>query len=59
MGLGTAKNLTTMVEGGENASVNGDVVVSKFGKIKGPRTQKPNNDANQQAAGNVLKPFFK
>jgi len=42
--------LTTMVEDGENASIKGDVVVSKFGKIKGPRSQKPNNDANQQAA---------
>jgi hypothetical protein len=43
-----------MVEG-ENATMADDVKISKFGKIKGPRTQKPNNDANQQIAGNILK----
>ena len=37
----------------ETASVGDDVKMSKFGKIKGPRTQKPNKDQNQQAAGEI------
>ena len=28
--------------------------ISKFGKIKGPRTQKPNKEVDQQTAGNFI-----
>jgi hypothetical protein len=42
-----------MVEASENASMADDVRVSKFGKVKGPRTQKANSDSNQQAAGEL------
>ncbi len=38
---------------GNTASLGDDVKISKFGKVKGPRTQKPNKDPNQQAAGEM------
>jgi hypothetical protein len=51
------RNLT-MVESDNASSAADDARQSKFGKTKGPRTQKPNNDANQQAAGDFLKLVF-
>ncbi len=47
-----------MVESDNASSAADDARRSKFGKTKGPRTQKPNNDANQQAAGDFLKLVF-
>ncbi len=59
-GLGSpgARRNLTMVESDNASSAADDARQSKFGKTKGPRTQKPNNDANQQAAGDFLKLVF-